>query len=155
VAVTRLDRFIAASRLQASEDWLRIAFSKAHLNGDKDLEIWKLVEANNMRAAFDLAEGGSASMKELEAWSHLVQFLSEFDDTIRAVLSIQASSAPCERVFSEAGAILADRSTLSIAALEESIRLRKSVRSEHTSVESYRAFVTRTALGVLRARGAD
>ena len=54
--------------------------------------------------------------------------------------------------FSEAGVVLAGRSGLSIAALEESIRQRKSVRSQHASVESYRAYIAKTSLEIVRSR---
>jgi len=82
----------------------------------------------------------------------LREFDAVFRDTVLAIISIQASSCACERVFSDAAVILAGRPGLPLAVLEETIRQRKSVRSEHASVDSYCKFLTSQSLEVVRSR---
>jgi len=121
-----------------------VQFAKEHLDGNEDIEFWQAVCEKKREVLGSNDHGG--------CWECIQKFYEVFHDTVRAILSIQASSAACERAFSEAGWLLSGRPGLSIAALEEMIRQRKSVRSEHASLDAYRHFIAKNALDIVRSR---
>lgn len=122
------------------------AFAADHLDGDHDLQFWRAVKEQDWQSL------NAGQVPNAQQQAALFAFYNEFSVTIRALLSIQPSSAACERVFSEAGWFLDDYSGEDVQLLEDFVRLRQMSRAEYSTPEQCNQYAENLAIKILMKR---
>ena len=118
---------------------------------NEDIDFWRAVHAGDMAAA-QLDGLGWAADEMKNVFEQLRAFEKMFSSIIRGTLSYPASSAPSERVFSAAGWLLDQRSSLDVHMIESLLVFREWSRSQYTDPVSCKAFVERLAENIYQRR---
>jgi len=119
------------------------AFAADHLDGNDDLQFWRAVKEQDWQSL------NAGQVPNPQQQASLFAFYNEFSWTIRAILSIQPSSAASERVFSEAGWFLDDYSGEDVVLLEDFVRLRQMSRAAYTTHDQCNQYAENLAMKIL------